>query len=87
MSTVAIKAKLPASAPAALTSREVYQLRLLAGGRTHQQIGREFGISETAARTAAVRIYQKLGADNAAHAVHLAHQRGLLGDQRTEVAA
>lgn len=64
---------------AELNPRELLMLRMLADGLTYRQIARRLFISETSAGTAAGRIYAKLGARTAAHAVNLAWQRGLLG--------
>ena len=57
-------------------------LELLADGRTAADIGRELFLSLDAVKSRQRRIYRDLGATNAAHAVHLAHQRGLLGGQQ-----
>lgn len=62
-----------------LTWREQRVLELIADGMSSQQAGRRLHLSPETVKTHARRIYRKLGARDRAHAVHLAHQRGLLG--------
>ncbi|MFD2421616.1 helix-turn-helix transcriptional regulator [Amycolatopsis pigmentata] len=61
-----------------LTPQQMEILRYLAGGRTCVEIGRELGISESAVRTRAYRMFRRLNAATAAHAVAIAFRRGLL---------
>lgn len=62
-----------------LTPREVEVLELLSAGLSYRQIGRSLAITERTARAHAVAVKEKLEASNAAHAVAIAYQRGLLG--------
>lgn len=55
-------------------------LELMANGLVRSEIGAELQISAEAVLSRQKKIYRQLGARNAAHAVHLAHQRGLLGE-------
>lgn len=58
------------------------QLRILtwtAEGLSAPDIATTHHYSQDTVKSHLVRIYRQLGARNAAHAVHLAHQRGLLG--------
>lgn len=59
----------PHLAGVALTVVERRIMALTAAGLTLTQIGFELGMSETTARHCRDRIYEKLGARNAAHAV------------------
>ena len=62
-----------------------HQLRILgfiADGKTAVQIAAVLNASPATVRGHADRIYRQLGASSAANAVHLAHQRGLLGGQQ-----
>lgn len=59
------------------------QLRILAwtaDGLTAPEIAAKHHYTSGTVRKHLMRIYAQLGASNAAHAVHLAHQRGLLGE-------
>lgn len=69
----------PAEAAAELSAREVDVLRLLAAGHENVRIGVLLSISRDTVKTHARHIYGKLGARGRSHAVHIAHQRGLLG--------
>ncbi len=71
----------------ALSSREIATLRGLAVGHSYVRIGRELGVSMSTAKTHARRLYAKLGAISAAHAVHLAHELGYLGDSPVKALA
>ena len=65
-------------ASAALTSREVEVLRLLAQGRANKEIAAELVISERTVKFHVSAILSKLGAGNRTEAVRLAVQRGLV---------
>jgi ParB family chromosome partitioning protein len=64
--------------PGGLTLREQSVLALLAAGRTSGEMAAELQISTTTVKTHLTGLYQMLGARDAANAVHLAYQRGLL---------
>jgi len=53
-------------------------LRLCAEGLEEKQIAERIGKSHHTVHGEKAYIFEKLGAANIAHAVHLAHQRGLL---------
>lgn len=61
-----------------LTPRQIDALKLIAYGNTDEQIGSRMYISENTAKRHVRDILSKLDATNRAHAVHIAHQRGLL---------
>lgn len=65
----------PSSAP---TDRQSQVMALLADGATLDDIAAALHISPTTAKTHLQDLYRRLGARNAAHAVHLAYQQGLL---------
>lgn len=65
-----------------LSQREDEVLRRAANGETYRQIASDWGVEEITVRTAGVRVMRKLGANTIAHAVHLAHQSGLLRRER-----
>jgi DNA-binding CsgD family transcriptional regulator len=82
----AVHARWAVSAPAwltPLTDRETLILRLLADGYDGPDIasrlGHGLGTSLGTVKADKTRLYAKLGARNAAHAVHLGHRYGLLG--------
>jgi len=66
-------------------------LRRLAEGATCRQIARELGVSEVTIRGYSNRLKDALDARTTAHAIHRAHQLGLLDDllvvDRTEIPA
>jgi DNA-binding CsgD family transcriptional regulator len=62
-----------------LTDRQQEFLRRTADGETWRQIGTAMGITIGGVGSLSKQVLAKLGADSAAHAVHLAHQAGLLG--------
>lgn len=66
-----------------LTGREQRILELLADGHDGADIARHLGVglgtSLGTVKADKARLYAKLGARNAAHAVHLGHRYGLLG--------
>jgi DNA-binding CsgD family transcriptional regulator len=53
-------------------------LRLVAEGQTNRQIAAALGVSERTVKFHVTTMMKKLGADNRAHAVALAAERGLL---------
>lgn len=61
-----------------LTEQQIRILRLVAQGRTDQQIGKELWINANTVKTHLRRTYQRLGATGRAHAVYLAMQKGLI---------
>lgn len=61
-----------------VTERDLAALRLIADGAGLRKVARVLGISQYAAGQLATRLYLKLGAINAANAVYIACQRGLL---------
>lgn len=68
---------------APVTDRERRILQMLADGHDGTDIARKlgtgWGTSLGTVKADKTRLYAKLGARNAAHAVHLAHEYGLLG--------
>lgn len=65
-----------------LGNREFQVLTLTAEGLEMTEIAAALYISPHTVKTHRLKILTKLGAHNAAHAVHLAYQAGLLGDAR-----
>jgi DNA-binding NarL/FixJ family response regulator len=61
-----------------LSSREVEVLRLLAAGRSNQQIADELVISLNTVRRHVSNIFDKTGAANRADAVSYAHRNGIV---------
>lgn len=61
-----------------LTERELEILSLLAQGNSNKLIAAELGFSESLIKQELVRIFDKLGAKDRAHAVMLAVERGLV---------
>jgi LuxR family maltose regulon positive regulatory protein len=61
-----------------LSSRELEVLRLLAAGRSNQQIADELVISLNTANRHVSNIYAKTGVANRAEAVGYAHRQGLV---------
>ena len=68
--------------PRPLTKRDKQVLPLVAMGFEDREIGRLLNISPVAAESAVKRLKARLGARTRAHAVHLAHLRGLLNGDR-----
>lgn len=64
-----------------LSLRQVEVLRMVAIGASASEIANELWISEATVRTHVKNILERLGAKNRAHAVALAMDRGLLGEQ------
>lgn len=62
-----------------LSSGERDCLARVAAGMTDAQIARALGVSEECVKARNRRTRRTLGAKDRAHAVHLAHERGLLG--------
>ena len=65
-------------APAPLSPREREVLTLIAAGADLEQIGDELSISVHTVRTHVMNAYNKLGANNRAHAIALAMQQQLI---------
>lgn len=66
----------------ALTAHELRVLRLVALGHTHEQIAEQLVMTRKGVTPTVNRVIRKLGAHNAPHAVHLAHQAGILRRER-----
>lgn len=65
-----------------LTDRERQLLDAVANGASYIQLARRWGVQEITVRGYGHRVLVKLGANSIAHAVHLAHQAGLLRRER-----
>lgn len=61
-----------------LSPRQIETLRYVASGQTDEQIGMLMHVSEMTAKRHVRDILCKFNARNRAHAVHLAHQQGIL---------
>jgi DNA-binding NarL/FixJ family response regulator len=68
----------PRKQATALSQRQLEVLRLVAEGQTNRQIAVTLHISERTAKFHVTTLMKKLGADNRAHAVALASERGLI---------
>jgi DNA-binding CsgD family transcriptional regulator len=66
-----------------VTRRQLDLLRAVAAGDTYAEIARRTGGSVPGVKSTLLRLKRHLGARSAAHAVHLAHQAGLL-DRRPD---
>ena len=66
------------SLPAGLSAREAEVLRLIAAGRSNQQVADELVISLNTVRRHVSNIFAKTGAANRADAVSYAHRQGLI---------
>jgi DNA-binding NarL/FixJ family response regulator len=64
--------------PAGLSAREAEVLRLLAGGRSNREIGKELHISEHTAANHVRAILRKTGCANRTEAASFAFRRGLV---------
>lgn len=62
-----------------LTDREIQILVRVARGENNDQISQGLYLSVNTVKSHLRRLERKLGATNRTHAVHIAHQRGLLG--------
>jgi DNA-binding NarL/FixJ family response regulator len=63
----------------ALSSREIEVLRLIGEGNANKQIADKLSIGETTVKNHISNILSKLGANDRAHAVTIALQRGIIG--------
>lgn len=61
-----------------LSPREREVLRLVAAGRANKEIASELKVTERTVKFHVTAIFNKLGADNRAQAVTIAHERGLV---------
>ena len=61
-----------------LSSREIDVLRLIGGGNANKQIADKLSIGETTVKNHISNILSKLGANDRAHAVTIALQRGII---------
>ena len=62
-----------------LSPREREVLQLLVSGNANKEIATTLGITERTVKFHLTSIFNKLGADNRAQAVSIAHERGLVG--------
>lgn len=62
----------------ALTSRELDVLRLVAAGRSNDEIARELYVSRATVKTHLAHLYDKLGVTSRTRAVAVARERGVL---------
>lgn len=69
---------------APLTARQLRVLELIADGLTLNEIAPEIPCAAITVKRRRAEIFERLGARNAAHAVHIAHQRGLIGTPTTD---
>jgi DNA-binding NarL/FixJ family response regulator len=77
VSRVAARVVALAHAPR-LSAREREVLRLVAAGRSNKEIGAELKVTERTVKFHVTAIFNKLGAENRAQAVAIAHERGLV---------
>ena len=61
-----------------LSPREREVLKLVAAGRSNKEIGAELKVTERTVKFHVTAIFNKLGAENRAQAVAIAHERGLI---------
>jgi DNA-binding NarL/FixJ family response regulator len=64
--------------PDGLTTREVEVLRLVAAGKTNQEIADELFIAERTAANHVSNIFEKIGCGNRVEATVYAHRHGLV---------
>ncbi|MBQ0150957.1 MAG: helix-turn-helix transcriptional regulator [Bacteroidales bacterium] len=69
---------IPDSAFPALTSRETEILKLIASGRTSQEIAQVISLSHETIKWYRKRLLQKTGSANSAELIHKATEAGLL---------
>jgi DNA-binding CsgD family transcriptional regulator len=69
-----------------LTDREIQILHMLADGHERSYIAGRLRTSLGTVKADLAALYAKLGAINAAHAVHIGHRVGLLGGPAEDVA-
>lgn len=69
----------PPAAAAGVPARQWQLLQRVAHGATYRQVASEWGIAEITVRGYGHRLMRALGASTIAHAVHIAHSRGLIG--------
>lgn len=69
---------------APLTAREIQILGMVAHGQTGREIALELTLSEETIKSYMSHVLRKMGAASRAHAVHLAHQQGLLTTRSQE---
>lgn len=65
--------------PGGMHVRELQVLHLIALGRTNPAIARALYLGENTVKTYVKRLLKTLNARDRSHAVHIAHQRGILG--------
>jgi DNA-binding NarL/FixJ family response regulator len=63
-----------------LSDREMQVLQLVAHGHSNPAIARQLFLGDNTIKTHMRNLMRKLDARGRAHAVHIAHQRGILGD-------
>lgn len=61
-----------------LSPREREVLRLVAAGKANKEIAAELGVTERTVKFHVTAIFNKLGAENRAQAVAIAHERGIV---------
>lgn len=68
----------PSVAVGDLTPRQIEVLALVAQGLTYKAVAKALKLEPCTVRDHMQHMHCRLGSNNAAHAVHLAHQRGLI---------
>jgi DNA-binding NarL/FixJ family response regulator len=76
---VSARTPAPAASSDRLSTREIQVLLLVAAGLENPEIGESLHLSTDTIKTHMRRMFRKLGARGRANAVHIAHQRGILG--------
>ena len=69
----------PPAVEAGLTVRQWELLLRVTQGATYRQVASEWCVAEITVRCYGHRLMRALGAHTIAHAVHIAHSRGLIG--------